>query len=248
MSTRPPGEEWFREWFGEDYLRVYPHRDASEAAGAVDLFLTESRSSPGDRVLDLACGAGRHLALLREAGLVATGLDLSRLLLVRAREPGARGGAVRGDMRTLPFRTAAFRAVVQFFTSYGYFATREEDRRVLHEVRRVLPPGGTFLLDFLNARRVREELVAEDELRRGDRTIRQRRWIEDGVVVKRIEIEGEREDPAVYHERVRLYEPEELTGMLAGAGLSARSRFGDYDGSSFRIAESPRLVIVGEAT
>lgn len=247
--TDAPREEWFREWFGEDYLRVYPHRDEAEAAEAVDLFLTEAAIDPGDRILDLACGAGRHLTLLRAAGLAATGLDLSLPLLRRAERADGPGGVVRGDMRALPFAPGSFAAVVQFFTSFGYFASRREDRGVLREVRRVLRPGGTFLLDFLNARRVRDELVPEDERRAGGRRVRQRRWIEDGAVVKRIEIEadGEGEEPDVYHERVRLYELDELTEMLAGAGLAPRGRYGDYRGSPFRGEESPRLLIVGEA-
>lgn len=242
------GEAWYRRWFGEDYLDVYTHRDEAEAARAVELLLTETTLDPDDRVLDLACGAGRHLSLLREAGPAATGLDLSLPLLRRARDRGARGGVVQGDMRALPFADAAFTAVVQYFTSFGYFDTREEDRRVLAEVRRVLRPGGSFLLDFLDAARVRDELVPEDERQRDGRTVRQRRWIEDGTVVKRIEIEREDESPAVYHERVRLYEPEELAVMLSGAGLAPRSRYGDYDGSGFRRGESPRLLILGEAT
>ncbi len=242
------GEAWYRRWFGEDYLDVYPHRDEAEAARAVELFLSETELGPDDRVLDLACGAGRHLNLLREAGPAAAGLDLSLPLLRRARERDPRASVVQGDMRTLPFADAAFKAVVQFFTSFGYFDSRAEDRRVLAEVRRVLRPGGSFLLDFLDAERVRDELVPEDERQRGGRTVRQRRWIEDGTVMKRIEIERDGESSEVYHERVRLYEPEELAAMLSGAGLAPRCRFGDYDGSGFRRGESPRLLILGVAT
>lgn len=245
--SRGPGDEWFRDWFGDDYLRVYPHRDEAEAADAVELFLGEARLRPGDRVLDLACGAGRHLGLLRAAGHPTTGLDLSRPLLRRAREAPGEGGVAQGDMRELPFGSGGFGAVVQFFTSFGYFATRAEDRETLREVRRVLRDGGTFLIDFLNAERVREELVPEDVRRAAGRTVRQRRWIEDGAVVKRIEIEEPGEEAEVYHERVRLYGPDELAGLAAEEGLVPRSRYGDYDGGPFRGADSPRLLLLGEA-
>lgn len=245
--SRPGGDEWFSEWFGEDYLRVYPHRDAEEAADAVELFLSEAELPDGARILDLACGAGRHLAPLRRAGHEVTGLDLSRPLLQRARGAGGRGGVVQGDMRDLPLARASFDAVVQFFTSFGYFATREEDRRTLSEVRRVLAEGGAFLLDFLNAERVRRELVPEDERRVGERTVRQRRWIEDDAVVKRIEIERPGEESEVYHERVRLYEPGELLALVERARLVPRARYGDYEGGAFRAGESPRLLLIGEA-
>ena len=245
--SRPGDDEWFRDWFGEDYLDVYPHRDVEEASDAVELFLSEAEAAEGARILDLACGAGRHLSPLRDAGYAVTGLDLSRPLVQRAERAAGRGGVVQGDMRALPFAGAAFDAVVQFFTSFGYFATREEDRRTLSEVRRVLRAGGDFLLDFLNAARVRRELVPEDERRVGERTVRQRRWIEDGAVVKRIEIERPGEETEVYHERVRLYEPEELVALAESEGLVPRVRYGDYEGTAFRASSSPRLLLIGEA-
>lgn len=244
-SSGSPGP-WYREWFGERYLELYPHRDEEEAEQGVALFLDLTGPARGARVLDLACGAGRHLRFLAEAGLRPVGLDLSRPLLRRAGE-GWNGPLARGDMRALPFHEEAFSAVVQFFTSFGYFGSREEDRRVLEEVRRVLRPGGAFLLDFLNAGRVRRELVPEDVREIDGRTVRQRRRIEEDTVVKEIEIDGPGEgDPETFHEQVRLYEPGELTSMLEDAGLRVRERRGDYRGASFDAA-APRLLLAGEA-
>lgn len=238
---------WYREWFGEAYLELYPHRDAEEAGRGVDLFLDLTSPERGSRILDLACGAGRHLGPLEAAGLRPVGLDLSRPLLDRAADGGARR-LVRGDMRRLPFRTGAFDGVVQFFTSFGYFDSREGDRRVLEEVRRVLRPGGAFLLDFLNAGKVRREIVPEDVREIEGRTVRQRRWIEGDRVVKEIEIDGGvREDPETFRERVRLYEPDELVSMLEEADLRVRERRGDYGGAPFE-EEAPRLLLAGEAT
>lgn len=246
MSGPSTGRPWFREWFGDAYLEVYPHRDRDEAERGVELFRREADPGAGARILDLACGAGRHLSPLAAAGYRPVGLDLSAPLLRRAaRDFG--GPLVQGDMRAVPLAAAAVDAVVQFFTSFGYFERRSEDRRALAEVRRVLRPGGTFLLDFLNARRVREELVPRDERVVDGRTIRQRRWLEEGRVMKRIEIEpADGEEPEVYHERVRLYEAGELETMLEEAGLRVRDRFGAYDGRPFGD-DAPRLLVVGEA-
>lgn len=238
---------WYREWFGEAYLEIYPHRDAEEAERAVELFLELTAVDPGERILDLACGAGRHLRPLETAGLRPVGLDLSRPLLQRAEERWP-GPLVRGDMRTLPFGPGTFGGVVQFFTSFGYFRSREEDRRVLGEVRRVLRSGGAFLLDFLNAEQVRRELVPEDVREVDGRTVRQQRWIEEDTVVKEIEIGGrDQEDARTFQERVRLYEPEELATMLEDAGLRVRERRGDYRGAPFGD-RAPRLLLAGEAT
>lgn len=237
-------DEWYRDWFGEEYVALYPHRDEVEAERAVGLFRrTAGPDAPG-RVLDLACGDGRHLDPLRTAGFRAVGLDLSHLLLRRARRRG-RFPVVRADMRVLPFRNGTFDAVVSFFTSFGYFATEREDAEVLRGMRRVLRSGGSFLLDFLNAGRVRRELVPEDVRMLRGREVRQLRRIEEDRVVKRIEItEPGGGDPDVYHERVRLYDPGELSSMLEEAGLRPLARHGDYDGSDFE-EDSPRLIIVG---
>lgn len=243
------GRPWYREWFGETYADLYPHRDEDEARRAVALLAELCPAEPGTPALDLACGGGRHLKPLRSAGWRPTGLDLSPELLARARR--RTGGAVplvRGDMRRPPLADGSFDLVAQFFTSFGYFDAREEDVRVLREVRRVLRPGGHYFLDFLHAAHVRRSLVPEDVVEVDGRTVRQVRTIEDGTVSKRIEVEpGGPDGPArVFRERVRLYEPDELAAMMEAAGLPVVERRGGYDGAPFGD-DASRLLLLGRA-
>lgn len=242
-----PSREWFRDWFGEEYLELYPHRDEAEAARAVHLYIETAPPRTGV-VLDLACGAGRHLRELSAAGIVVVGLDLSRVLLAEAREASPDAHLIRADMRRLPFRDAAFGGITSFFTSFGYFRTRAEDLTVLREARRVLEAGGTFMLDFFNARQVRDTLVPRDERKIGNRLVTQTREIVGDTVVKRIEVHsGERSSAARrFEERVRLYGPAELDRMLSHAGLRITARFGDYSGCRFDAA-AERLILVGDA-
>jgi SAM-dependent methyltransferase len=131
---------WYKEWFGEEYLEMYSHRDASEAEEHVD-FVERHLEGPRPRaVLDLACGAGRHTAVLRRRGYRTLGVDLSLTLLARMRVQGL--PRVAGDMRRLPFVAESFDWVLNFFTSFGYFEGERENFRVLEEVVRVLTPGG----------------------------------------------------------------------------------------------------------
>ncbi|MFQ5529476.1 MAG: class I SAM-dependent methyltransferase, partial [Gemmatimonadota bacterium] len=132
--------EWFRDWFGEEYLALYPHRDEAEAARAVRLFLDSVPPRDGP-VLDLACGAGRHARELVAAGVRVIGLDLSAVLLREARKVDAGLLLVRGDMRRLPFAEFSFGGLTSFFTSFGYLSTVEEDRAVITQIRRTLAPG-----------------------------------------------------------------------------------------------------------
>lgn len=240
--------EWFRDWFGDAYLSLYPHRDEDEAVAGVDLFMRSGEPEPGGRILDLACGAGRHLQRLRERGFEATGMDLSALLLSEgARRPGVRGALVRGDMRALPFADGAFAALVNFFTSFGYFLTPDEDLGVIAEIRRVLRPGAPFIMDYLNAPWVIDRLEPETLTEINGRRVRQTRWLEDGQVFKRIELLDGEGEPEVYHERVRLYDPLTLEQTLAERGLVAEERFGGYDGTPF-TPDSPRFILRGRAS
>lgn len=248
-DLREERSPWFREWFGEEYLALYPHRDVEEAERGARLFRRATGLPAGGRVLDLACGAGRHLEALRRLGYRPLGLDLSPDLLRRSRERvGPDVPLARADMRRLPVGAARLDGTVLFFTSFGYFDDLADDARVLAEIRRTLRPGGVYLLDHLNPDHVRRTLVREDETRLGGRRVRQIRRIEGEAVVKRIEIEAEEPGagPEVYHERVRLYSPDRLEALLEEARLPPARRFGDYDGGEF-AKNSPRLILVGKA-
>ena len=237
--------EWYEQWFGEEYLRAYAHRDDEDAERLVGLLDALGVAGRGQRVLDLACGPGRHAASLGRRGARVVGLDLSWALLLAARAAGA-DRLVRADIRRFPFRDAAFDAVLNLFTSFGYFAQDAEHEAVLREVARVLVPGGRFVLDFLNAPAVRAGLVARDEHTTGATTVVQERWLSpDGRFVnKRIRMGA---GGRTFTERVRLYERAELEAMLAGAGLRPVRAAGDYDGGRHG-PDSERLILVGERT
>lgn len=245
MTGRTPTREWFRDWFGDEYIALYPHRDQSEARVAVDLFLAAVPPGPKARVLDLACGAGRHMREFRRAGLETMGLDLSRALLRQARSQTPLLPVVCADMRSIPFEDGSFDGLTSFFTSFGYFCEPLDDRRVLQEMGRVVRHGGSFMLDFLNEDRVRRELVPEDMREVEENRIIQRREIRDGFVIKRIRIESTGDGSArEFEERVRLYSCGDLTALLEEAGLQISHRFGDYQGGPF-LSSSPRLILAG---
>ncbi|HEU4558169.1 MAG TPA: class I SAM-dependent methyltransferase [Longimicrobium sp.] len=242
-----PDHDWFAEWFGEEYLQLYPHRDDDEAERAVALIAAHAALPAGSAVLDLACGAGRHVEHLRDHGYRAFGLDLSHDLLQVARSDGL--PVVRGDMRALPVRGGTVAMVTSFFTSFGYFPDEHDDECVLAEIRRVLKPGGLFAVDFLNAERVRAGLRARDEVEIGRRRVVQTRELVEGgrVVQKTIEIyEQGRRPPRVFYERVRLYSPGELWEMMERASIEPFAGFGDYAGGAIAPG-APRVILMGRA-
>ena len=144
-------DDWWRTAFDACYLERYAHRDAAEAEAAVAAIMPRLRGVRGP-VLDAGCGAGRHLAVLRAAGVPAFGFDFSADLLTRA-PASVRRGTVRADLRALPFAERSCGAVLLFFTVFGYFS-EDENARVLSSLVRLCAPDGFVLLDLPDAERI----------------------------------------------------------------------------------------------
>lgn len=233
---------WYEEWFGEEYLELYAHRDAKEAEAHVD-FVQRALEGPRPRaVLDLACGTGRHTRVLRQRGLRALGTDLSLTLLARAPDLPR----VAADMRRLPFADGTFDWVLNFFSSFGYFETERENFEVLEELERLLASGGRFLIDLFNRDWVIRGLVPADTMRIGDReVIVERRFDADRQrVEKRIRIVDGPGAGREFLESVRAYSRQEVEIGLQWAGLQVDGVFGNFAGESYS-SEGERLIVVG---
>jgi SAM-dependent methyltransferase len=243
MDSCRPRAEWFRSAFGELYGTLYPHRDDAEAAReARALAALLGPADDGRQVVDLGCGAGRHLAALRDLGWTVTGLDLSPQLLARARRrPGLSGRLVRGDLRRLPFR-AAFDVALSLFTSFGY-CDDEANAAILREFAATLRPGGRLVLDHLNPPALARNLLPESERRGPGCRILERREIRDRRVRKEIEVIWDTGRRERLIEDVRLYLPEEMATLLARAGLREARFLGSLRGEPL-AAESERMVVL----
>lgn len=234
-------DDWFEDWFGEEYLALYTHRDELEAERVARLIESRVQLPRDHRALDLACGAGRHQRELSDHWWTV-GLDLSPSLLRAARHADRTAPLVRADMRTLPFRDCAFDLVVNLFTSFGYFADDRAHQRVIDEVARVTCSAGWFVLDYLNAAHVRRTLVPTDVRTVGQHTIEQERSIsDDGRFVRKTITIGE--FGRTFVERVRLFRPDELVAMVEASEFSVLELLGDYDGAALGDHSTRTIVI-----
>jgi SAM-dependent methyltransferase len=204
-------------------------------------------------IVDLGCGPGRHLSALHEAGRAPIGVDLSAPLLRSAaralREQNVVPELLRGDLRHLPLARGRFGLALSLFTSFGYFDSPAEDGRALAEAARVLRPGGFFVLDFLNAERVRRAGLGRSRREVGEYGVEEaRRLSGDGRrVLKAVTVRNAGGGVVTsYQESVTLYGRDELHGLLSGAGFRVREEWGDYQGAPFDASGSPRLVLVSE--
>ncbi len=252
---------WFTTAFGPHYPVLYAHRDAAEARRAVAAVTALAPLGAGP-VLDLGCGAGRHLATLAEAGVRVLGLDLSASLVRQAaRESEGLLPApwlTRGDMRQLPLCCGSFTAVLSLFTAFGYFGALPAHDGVVAEISRVLRPGGHWFLDYLNCAEVRAQLRGQRAVRRqrraGPLVIRETRRLRGPQVIKSVELRpaagGEREAQALgvpaaglrYVEEVALFEIEELDQLCARHALRRVAEAGGYGHEALSAASARWLL------
>ena len=244
MDVIPP--DWYKNWFGNEYLTVYAHRDEAEAEDLIKLIHLNTTLTAGARILDLCCGQGRHVLRLAEMGYSVIGLDLSRTLLQVAkfrRIPTQKANFVQADMRFLP-ASQSFNLLLNLFTSFGYFEKDQENQAVLDQFNLVLKPDGYFVFDYLNTDHVLSNLVPSHSDTVGDYFIETERQITRNIVQKKITIHKDRLK-TVFYESVKMYKPEEIKTMLYHSGLKILNIFGDYKGSDFN-SSMPRLLIIGQ--
>jgi len=240
--------EWFRRWFGEEYLLVYEHRDGEEAERDVAAIERLLGLRPGELVLDLCCGSGRHDLPLAARGLRVVGLDYSQELLSVARKARPSGERypiyVRADARDTVFRDGTFDVVLNLFTSFGYFAD-DENKQLLRSVCRMLKPAGRFYIDYLNPPCVLANLVERSEKHiNGIDVVERRRYVEEEQRIEKDITLTRNGESMEFHESVRLYGPGEMSEMLTGAGLTIQGFLGSADCGEYS-ANSERMIVYG---
>ncbi|HKW47585.1 MAG TPA: methyltransferase domain-containing protein [Gemmatimonadaceae bacterium] len=229
----PRQAEWWARYFDVEYLREYEplftlERDRREVARVIDVLGLPT----GSRILDVPCGQGRHSHLLAEAGFLVDGLDLSTTLLARARKRGT-GASLRyhrGDMRELPTDwTGRFHAVLNLFTSFGFFADPADDQRVIDEFARVLAPGGTLVWHGGSRDGVMARFLDRDWWQTSDGTLHAQERSFDplsGILTIESRWRGPGGEGTREH-RIRLYNATRLAELCAVAGLIVEEA---YDG------------------
>jgi len=243
---------WYEEFFDEDYMRFHlcgGEEQWQRAPAECDFVISALNLRPGDRILDLCCGQGRHSVELARRGFRVTGLDLSEYLLglakAAAREAGVEAEFVRRDMRDLPWQEE-FDAVLNLWTAFGYLECNEEDQRVLEAVSRALRPGGRLIMDLTNRDRAAGWRAAWRDWREHDGylildehsydVLRGRETATRVIVGPN----GLRRQKGYV---LRIYAHSEIMAMLTQSGLEWLVSYGSYDGLPYDMTSRRMLVI-----
>jgi ubiquinone/menaquinone biosynthesis C-methylase UbiE len=251
-------DEWQGRYFGEAYLEIYARLmyDRKKVLREVNFIQNALHLKKGSRILDLACGFGKHLIFFLKKGLCAFGLDIMHPYLRYAmgkmpvtfrRKPPL----VIGTMTRLPFQEETFEAVVSLFNSFGYrpMDAPDPDMAILREVARVLRTGGQFLVEVPNKQPVIKMVrTTPQTIQCGRDFLIHEFWDYDTrrtILFNRtfFNIRGGITEAGYC---LRLFTLRELTALFQNAGLGVRRIFGDYDGAKYDRAISPMMLVIGE--
>jgi SAM-dependent methyltransferase len=238
--------DWYKAWFNSPfYHKLYFERDEKEAQDFILRLLERLKPPPGSRVLDVACGRGRHSKFLAAKGLDVTGIDLSFDSIEFAKQFESDNlHFFQHDMR-MPMWINYFDYGFNFFTSFGYFATRREHDDAIGTIAKSLKRGGEVVVDYLNVHYVEDRLVHDEIKTISDTDYDIHRWMDDSHFYKNIVVkDASLDSPRQFCEKVAKLSLGDFTDMLSFQGLQVVEVFGDYQLNSYDVRKTPRMIVV----
>jgi D-alanine-D-alanine ligase len=216
---------WWTDFFAGEHaeFQIALTEETHDSDAESDLLILLGRVVPGDRLLDIPCGQGRHAIRLARSGADVTGVDASPVMLDRARHDALTAGVtvtwLQSDMRQftseIPFDLA-----MCLGGSFGYFG-RTGDQEFLRTLWRVIKPGGTLALDAPSLDYVREHHNPRHESVLRSRRVIQQRHLDPDTGAARIDVITVSErgrTPRAYYQQ--LYRVDEIEAMLVEAGFA----------------------------
>ena len=236
-------EKWYASWFDTPYYHIlYKDRDYNEAQRFMDNLTSYLNFPEGSRILDLACGKGRHSIYLNTLGYDVTGIDLSEQSILHAKqfENDTLSFAVHDMTKPYP---ETFDAVFNLFTSFGYFDTEDCNLKTIEAIKSELNETGFGVIDFMNSEFVIDNLVAMDVKTVDGIEFTQKRREENGYIIKDILFTADGQDYK-FQERVRAFTLADFEVLFDKAGVTLLEVFGDYKLNKYHAKTSERLILI----
>jgi SAM-dependent methyltransferase len=236
-------ENWFASWFDTPYYHIlYKDRNYREAQIFMDNLTHYLNLPEHAKVLDLACGKGRHSIYLNQLGFTVLGVDLSENSIeIASKNANETLHFQIHDMRE-PFEEQ-FDAVFNLFTSFGYFDNDLDNLKTLIAIKESLSDYGFAVIDFMNVPFVLDNLIAEETKKVDEIDFHLKRYLKDGFIIKEIDFEDKGEK-FHYEEKVRALTLDDFTKMMDEAGIYLLDTFGDYKLKKYHKNTSERLIMI----
>ncbi|RZS90427.1 SAM-dependent methyltransferase [Aquimarina brevivitae] len=234
---------WYTSWFDTPYYHtLYKDRNHVEAKLFMDNLTQYLNLSPGEKILDLACGKGRHSIYLNSLGFNVTGVDLSENSIAYASQFENDSLQFKVHDMCKPFNDS-FTAVFNLFTSFGYFDKDDDNLKTIKAIKTDLSEYGVGVIDFMNVNYVIDNLVAEETKTVDGITFDIKRYTKDNYIYKNISFEADGEQ-FNFTERVRAFSLADFMDLFEKAGVYLFDTFGNYSLGKFDITTSPRLILL----
>ncbi len=239
--------DWFSSWFNTHYYHIlYKNRDEKEAEFFMENLLSYLSLAEGSLLVDMACGKGRHAHFLHNQGYKVIGMDLSSESIAFANKDVSEGLSFKvHDMRDSLDWTFSVDAVLNLFTSFGYFDSITEHEKVIENFSSKIKPGGYFVFDFMNAHRVVKELVAEEVKTVDSIEFHIRRFVENRIIYKQIQFDDNGEKYQ-FQESVMGILLTDFKQMLEKHSMEIIDTFGNFSLEAFDPETSDRLILVAK--
>jgi|SRR3989344_1871716 len=255
-------KNWWKYLFDQKYLDTYLTMfSKTRTREEVTFIIKVTHLKRDKKILDLACGFGRHSIEFGKKGFKVTGLDYSRFLLKKAGADAKKAHVkikfIRGDMRKLASQ-GNFDLVTSLFTSFGYFS-QKDNLGVLKRIHKSLKSGGQLFLDVINADAVKKRFLKEGIKEKHSKLLKIEQVIMMGkFLVNEIECfdqaKGEirnhrewrdKDKKKEYNYYLKVYTAKQYKKMLNDAGFKTKHIWSDFKGKPYKI-NATRIRILAE--
>lgn len=236
-------KEWFADWFDTKYYHIlYQDRNDVEAQLFMQNLIDFLKLKKGNKILDLACGRGRHSIYLNSLGFKVKGVDLSKNSIKFAKQFKKENLKFSvHDMRKS--FNKKYHAIFNLFTSFGYFNDDNTNIKVLKNIKNGLKKNGVAVIDFMNIETVTSNLTAKEVVIKDNIEFFITRKTEDNKIIKDIKFTVKGEN---FHftEKIQCLTLDTIKTYIYKADLKLNHIFGDYNLNEFDITNSKRLILI----
>ena len=229
------------DWFDSDYYHIlYKHRDYSEARNFIDNIVEYLDLKKGSKILDLACGIGRHSIYLEKIGFDVIGTDKSTNNIKKAKK-NENDKLKFIQMEMINDTNRKYDGIFNLFTSFGY-VNHDYNLETIKNIERQLKDDGKVIIDFMNTLFVKNNLVIEETKVIDDLSFKIKRKSDGKHIYKEIKFNDQKD--YFFQEKVMDLSLNDFENYLKRHNLKIIKTFGDYNLNEFDIENSERLIMV----
>lgn len=246
MQNKQDKYNWFEDWFNSPYYHLlYKDRNHNEAELFIRNILSYLSPIESSKMLDVACGKGRHSLFISKQGYITDGFDLSENSINEAKKhENCNLKFYLNDIRT-PLNKNHYHFAFNLFTSFGYFINEEDNQKAIDAISESLVKNGILVIDFMNINYTLQNLTLSEVKQIEGITFKITKEIENDFIVKHIEFD-DKNNHFHFTERVKLLHLNDFNTYLTQANLKIETTFGDYSLNPFNEETSERLIIIAK--